>query len=74
MIERAVRELNIDLATSFVIGDMTGDVMLGKNAGCKTILVQTGQAGKDGSFQVVADFIAEDIRAATEIILKLKKG
>jgi len=41
MIERAVKELNIDLKRSVVIGDMTFDVALGKNAGCCSILVQT---------------------------------
>lgn len=63
-IERAAQELNIDLATSFVIGDMTSDVMLGQNAGVRTILVQTGRGGSDGIFQVTPTHIAKDLGVA----------
>lgn len=72
MIDRAVEELNIDLSASYMIGDMTGDIMLGKNVGCKTILVETGQAGKDGVFQVKADYTVASIREAAGVILGAK--
>ena len=63
-IERATQELNIDLANSFVIGDMTSDVMLGQNAGVRTILVQTGRGGSDGIFQVTATHVAKNLADA----------
>lgn len=70
MIERAVEELNVEVPNSFVIGDMTTDVLFGKNAGCGTILVQTGQAGQDGIHQVTPDFVADNFLSAVEFILE----
>jgi D-glycero-D-manno-heptose 1,7-bisphosphate phosphatase len=38
----AAREHGIDLARSYFVGDKMSDILLGKNAGGKTILVLTG--------------------------------
>ena len=38
MLLAAAKELHIDLAVSFVVGDRTADVQAGRVAGCKTIL------------------------------------
>lgn len=43
LILRAAKEHKIDLAASFVIGDRITDIIAGARAGCRTILVQTGQ-------------------------------
>lgn len=45
------------------------DIQTGKNAGMKTVLVQTGEAGMDGKYDVQPDFEAEDLMAAIDIIL-----
>ncbi len=42
MLLRAAREWNIDLAQSFLIGDMLTDLEAGAAAGCRTILVRSG--------------------------------
>lgn len=42
MLEAASRELNIDLARSFVIGDKAEDINIASNAGACGILVLTG--------------------------------
>ena len=42
MLLRAARELSIDLAASYVIGDKSCDIELGRNAGARSILVLTG--------------------------------
>lgn len=70
MLEDAVRELQIDLSQSYVIGDKTADIKMGENAGCKTILVKTGKAGKDGAYDVNPDFTAKDLYEAVEWLLK----
>ncbi|MEN9845775.1 MAG: hypothetical protein RIS36_922 [Pseudomonadota bacterium] len=67
-LRRASEELNIDLSSSFVIGDMTSDIQLGKNAGAHTILVRTGRGGDDGIFKVSADYVANDLTDAAEWI------
>jgi D-glycero-D-manno-heptose 1,7-bisphosphate phosphatase len=42
MVEQAVRDLDIDIGRSFVIGDKWLDVELATNAGARGILVRTG--------------------------------
>lgn len=68
LIERAARDLNLDISKSVVIGDMTGDIQLGKNAGCKTILVRTGTGGADKLHPVAADFEVPDLASAAELV------
>ena len=69
MLLQAAEKYNIDLASSWYIGDTTMDIQTGKNAGMKTILVQTGEAGKDGKYDAEPDFIAGDLMEAAMHIL-----
>jgi mannose-1-phosphate guanylyltransferase / phosphomannomutase len=41
-----------------------------QNAGMKSILVRTGHAGKDSSYETTPDFVAEDLNEAVRLILK----
>jgi D-glycero-D-manno-heptose 1,7-bisphosphate phosphatase len=67
MILQAKREHEIDLARSFFIGDKEIDVECGRNAGVRTIRVQTGfDRDITGS---AADWVAKDLPAAVDIIL-----
>lgn len=50
LVERAERELNIDIQNSYIVGDMTSDLELGRRVGCKTVLVKTGRGGDDLQF------------------------
>ena len=40
--QQAARDLNLDLARSFMIGDKDTDLLAGKNLGMESILVRTG--------------------------------
>ena len=73
MIDRMVKKYNIDLSKSFMIGDSTIDIQTGINAGVKTILVLTGQAGSDGKYDVQPDQVAENLLDAVESILHIEK-
>ena len=67
MILQAKHEHQIDLARSFFVGDKEIDVECGRNAGVRTIRVQTGfdrDVGGSG-----ADWIAKDLPAAAQLIL-----
>jgi len=70
MIVQMARRYNIDLSESYMIGDSTVDIQTGINAGLKTVLVKTGQAGTDGKYDVKADFEADNILEAVKLILK----
>ena len=61
MIKKAAKDLRIDIKRSFFVGDSTMDVMTGKNAKMKTILVKTGYAGKDGRYEVKPDFTVKNL-------------
>jgi D-glycero-D-manno-heptose 1,7-bisphosphate phosphatase len=68
MIWDAVRDHHIDLSRSFFIGDKEIDAECGRNAGVRTIRVQTGfNRETTGS---CADWIARDFNHAAEIILR----
>ncbi len=73
LIKRAVKEYNIDLSESYMIGDSTLDVQLAKNAGLKSILVRTGQAGKDGKYDVEPDEVYDSLNEAVSNIFSKKE-
>lgn len=69
MLKQACDRYNISLEESWFIGDTTVDIQTGINAGTKTVLVGTGEAGLDGKYDVKADFEASNLFEAVEIIL-----
>jgi len=64
MLLRAAADMRLDLDASWMVGDLISDVMAGFNAGCRSILVQSGPAAAaeaatlEGRCPVVADFSA----------------
>lgn len=69
LIDRAVRELSIDRRKSWMIGDTTSDMVAGKRAGLRTILVRTGYAGLDGKHEAIPDYVVPDLQAAINLAL-----
>jgi D-glycero-D-manno-heptose 1,7-bisphosphate phosphatase len=67
MIVQATREHRIDLSRSFFIGDKEVDAECGRNAGVRTIRVQTG-FDRDTT-GTIADWVAPDFAGAAAIIL-----
>lgn len=55
MVRCMEKKYNISMQDSWMIGDTTVDIMTGKNAGMRTGLVLTGEAGKDRKYAVKAD-------------------
>lgn len=69
MLKKASEKYNIDLSKSWYVGDTTTDIQTGINAGMKTILVKTGEAGKDRKYDVMPDYEAENLSDAVDIII-----
>ena len=76
MLTQAAKIHNIDFAKSFMIGDRITDIVAGKNAGCKTVLLETGMHSEktivtvdkiDENIQ--PDFKCESLLTAAEWIL-----
>jgi histidinol-phosphate phosphatase family protein len=69
MVDEACRDLQIDRRASWIVGDTTADMEMGRRAGLRTILVRTGHAGQDGRFPFRPDYVVPDLPAAVSWIL-----
>jgi histidinol-phosphate phosphatase family protein len=74
MIERAQRDLHLDLKRSWLIGDSTTDIRTAHNAGVRSILVQTGKGGRDRLFPDAPDLIASDLLQAARMTIDPTRG
>ena len=68
------KEHGIDLKSSFMIGDATADILAGRRAGCRTVLVKTGKAGKDSKYDANPDFICNDLYDAALLLKRIVVG
>lgn len=72
MLQKAAEKYDIDLAHSYLVGDKASDIVAGKNAGCKTILVLTGEGcGPKGVWalgEIEPDNIQRDLAHAVHWI------
>jgi len=66
---RAAAEMDIDLARSYMIGDMLKDIEAGKKAGATGILVRTGYGSNIVRTDMPA-YIAEDVLEAVQWLLR----
>jgi len=61
MLLQAAKDFNIDLSESYMVGDGENDILAGKAAGCKTVLVNgdgsSCPSGDYGADMVVADLL-----------------
>lgn len=74
MLVEAAEKYNIDLSRSWYIGDTTTDIQTGVNAGMRTVLVKTGEAGRDGKYEAKATFEAETLTDAINKIMEERYG
>ena len=73
LLERAVQDLGIDLARSWVVGDKVSDIELARRAGCRAALVRTGY-GRRAEAELAAsgrfpEIVADHLEEAVERIL-----
>jgi len=72
MFKKAEKDFNLDLKKCWLIGDKLSDILAGKKAGCKTILVLTGQDSCNKKALVEADFCIKTLMEAVEFICSKK--
>jgi D,D-heptose 1,7-bisphosphate phosphatase len=72
MVLKAADEMKVNLSASYFIGDTKADILCGKNAGTKTILVRTGRGEEEFSLlqkeNIIPNFVALDIVEACEFV------
>jgi D-glycero-D-manno-heptose 1,7-bisphosphate phosphatase len=78
LIERAARELDLDLARSWIVGDAERDLVAGARLGVRGILVSTGKGSAERQRLVSAGsppvHFTADAASAAELILALDQG
>lgn len=69
LIEQAAREHDLDLAYSWMIGDILNDIEAGRRAGCRTILINNGNETEwvRSSFRT-PDYTVSGLLEAADII------
>jgi D-glycero-D-manno-heptose 1,7-bisphosphate phosphatase len=71
MLVKAALDLRIDLARSWMVGDILHDVEAGNRAGCKTILINNGNETEwDDLNDRKPDFVVADVNEAADVILQ----
>jgi histidinol-phosphate phosphatase family protein len=75
LLKKAARDLKLDLKKCVFVGDNLKDIQAGNRAGCRTLLVQTGQ-GKESLVKIISgktrinpDWVCATLSAATPLIL-----
>lgn len=63
----AAKYFDLDLASTFMVGDHRSDVLAGKNAGTKTVLVRTATGSQDEALE--EDFQADNLSEAVDIAI-----
>ena len=75
MLDRAARELHLDLKRSFVVGDRYGDIEVANRTGARSVMVRTGYGEGELAWHAQKwpkqpDFVADDLDGAVGWILK----
>ncbi len=68
MFKMAQQEFDLNLARCWTIGHTSTDILAGSRAGMGTILVETGEGGRDGAFYVEPHHTATNISTAVQHI------
>lgn len=71
MVKEAEKRYNVDLKTSFMIGDSWRDVETGKRAGMKTCWLKCGEK-TNSEYRIDADMEANDLLEAIKLIMERK--
>lgn len=71
LVLRAAEDFNIDLKSSFMVGDREADIQAGANAGMRTVLV--GSRKPSGKYPAKPDLAFESLKATVGHILGMQK-
>lgn len=73
MLLQGARELELDLSRSFMVGDQRKDMLAGRRAGARTVLVDPRLRTRLQGAEKYANHVARDLTAAVEWILSLPR-
>lgn len=71
MLLKAADDFDIELSSSWMIGDRLSDALAGKNAGCRgSILIETGHFREEFRHHPAVNHVVPDLSGVTPIILQ----
>lgn len=70
MLKQAETQFNLDLSSSWIIGDTTTDIKTGINGHLNTALVLTGEKGQDKKYDVTPQIIGDDLLSVVKKIIE----
>ncbi len=76
-LRKAAEDFNIDLGSSWMVGDRATDIACGKSAGARTIRIREDHVTRQEPHEPhepVAEFEAADLTKAVQIILQPRRG
>lgn len=68
LLEKACMDFEIDMDKSYMVGDRAGDILTGKRAGIKTILLESGYGMARLEESVMPDYIFPDLRSVVNLL------
>lgn len=68
MVDKTLQATGFNASDAIVVGDARYDILMGRNAGCKTIGVAYGNGGREEMEEAKADFIIDDFNQLLEIV------
>ena len=74
MFKIAQQEFDLNLSRSWVIGHRTVDILAGERGGVGTILVHTGEGGRDGEYHVEPHHESASLRDALRYIYRFESA
>lgn len=69
MLLAAKKKFGINLKASYLIGDKTSDIECARRAKCASVLVRTGNGGRDKAFKVKPTAVRRDVLSAARWIV-----
>ncbi|WP_051204623.1 D-glycero-alpha-D-manno-heptose-1,7-bisphosphate 7-phosphatase [Butyrivibrio sp. VCD2006] len=66
MIEKALRDFDIDISHSFMVGDRAIDILLGEKVGVKTVLLNSGYGEENLEQECKPDYVMNNLIEFTE--------
>lgn len=68
LLEQACKDFTIDMDRSYMVGDRAGDILTGKRAGIKTVLLESGYGMARLEEDVTPDYILKDLRDVVNLL------
>lgn len=68
MLQQAAHDMGLDLTQSWMVGDTVSDMLAGRHAGCRTVLVKTGYGASYAHDPAFVDHFAPDLTQAGALI------